>query len=56
MANKEKVAVFIDTQNVHLGIQSCGWTLDWEKLIIFLKDKFKAGKICMFLGYLPKYD
>ena len=47
--------VFIDTQNVHLGIQSCGRTLDWEKFIIFLKDKFKASKICMFLGYLPEY-
>jgi len=47
--------VFIDTQNVHLGIQSCGWTLDWKKFIIFLKDKFNASKICMFLGYLPEY-
>ena len=47
--------VFIDTQNVHLGIQSCGWTLDWEKFIIFLKDKFNASKTCMFLGYLPEY-
>lgn len=47
--------VFIDTQNVHLGIQSCGWTLDWEKFIVLLQDKFKADKACMFLGYLPEY-
>lgn len=51
-----QTAVFIDTQNVHLGIQSCGWILDREKFIILLKDKFNADKVCMFLGYLPEYE
>lgn len=51
-----QTAVFIDTQNVHLGIQSCGWVLDREKFIILLKDKFNADKVCMFLGYLPEYE
>ncbi|EAY29416.1 PIN domain-containing protein [Microscilla marina] len=48
--------VFIDTQNVHLGIQSCGWLLDWAKFMTLLKDKFKADKVCMFLGYLSEYE
>jgi uncharacterized LabA/DUF88 family protein len=44
---------FIDAQNVHKGIQSLGWKLDWRKLRIYLTDKYKVKTAYLFLGYLP---
>lgn len=39
----EKIVInnfaFIDAQNVHRGIKSLGWNLDWGKFRIYLKDK-----------------
>ena len=45
-------AAFIDAQNVHLGIKSLGWTLDWQKFRIYLKEKYHVETAYLFLGYL----
>ena len=34
---------FIDAQNVHLGIKSLGWKIDWKKFRVYLKDKYKVA-------------
>ena len=52
--NKEKVYAFIDSQNLNLSIKNDiyrndklyykGWTLDFKKFYIFLKNKYKLKK------------
>jgi hypothetical protein len=44
---------FIDAQNVHLGIKSLGWKMDWKRFRIYLKDKYNVSKAYMFLGFIP---
>ena len=43
---------FIDAQNLHLGIKSLGWNLDWKKFHIYLKDKYKVTIAYLFIGFL----
>lgn len=43
---------FIDAQNVHLGIKSLGWHLDWGKFRIYLKDKYSVTTAYLFIGFL----
>ncbi|MCK9467172.1 MAG: NYN domain-containing protein [Candidatus Absconditabacterales bacterium] len=49
----EENFVFIDTQNVNLAIKDQGRNLDWKKFRIYLKDKYKAKKVYLFIGYIP---
>ena len=43
---------FIDAQNVHLGIKSLGWKLDWKKFRIYLNDKYLVTTAYIFIGFL----
>jgi len=53
MKKKDNNYAFIDGQNLNLGIQSLGWKLDYKKFRIYLKEKYKVSKACLFLGYIP---
>ncbi len=44
---------FIDAQNVHLGIKSLGWKLDWGRFRVYLRDKYEVTEAYLFIGYLP---
>ncbi len=44
---------FIDAQNVHLGIKSLGWKLDWRRFRVYLKEKYKVEQAYLFLGFMP---
>jgi uncharacterized LabA/DUF88 family protein len=65
MVEKEKTYVFIDGQNLHLSIKNDlrrnnkiiykGWNIDYKKFYVYLKDKYKADKIFLFLGKIDKY-
>jgi len=48
----QKIYTFIDSQNVNLAIQSCGWKLDFKRFYIYLKDKYKVQKAFLFIGYI----
>ena len=52
MEAKQIIYVFIDSQNLNLAIQDCGWRLDFGKFYIYLKDKYKVSKIFLFIGYV----
>lgn len=54
MPKKNDVYVFIDSQNLHHSILSQGWEIDYKKLYILLKKKYKATKIFYFIGYSNK--
>ena len=49
---KQTVYVFIDSQNLNLGVRDLGWKLDFKKFFIYLKDKYKVSKVFLFIGYL----
>ena len=45
--------VFIDSQNLHLGVRSQGWKLDWSKFRQYLKNKYIVTHAFAFVGYKP---
>jgi uncharacterized LabA/DUF88 family protein len=52
--NKKPVYAFIDSQNLYMGIQSEGWTLDYAKFRLYLKNKYKVEKAFIFIGKIEK--
>ncbi|MEK7609997.1 MAG: NYN domain-containing protein [Patescibacteria group bacterium] len=53
MKSKINNYAFIDAQNVHLGIKSLGWKIDWRRFRIYLRDKYNVSSAYMFLGFVP---
>jgi uncharacterized LabA/DUF88 family protein len=43
---------FIDAQNVHLAITAQGWSLDWARFRVYLKEKYNVEKAFLFIGYI----
>ena len=43
---------FIDSQNLNLAIRGCGWSLDFKRFFVYLKDKYKVKKVFLFIGYV----
>lgn len=46
--------VFIDAQNLNLGIIKQGWKLDFKKFYIYLKDKYNVDKVFIFIDYIKE--
>lgn len=53
---KQKNYAFIDGANLHKGVVSFGWELDYARFRIWLTDKYKIEKAYIFLGLIPKYS
>lgn len=53
MEKKKNYYAFIDSQNLNLGVKSAGWSLDFARFYIYLKDKYKIEKAFLFIGYVP---
>ena len=52
--NRESIIyAFIDSQNLNLGIRSSWWVLDFSRFRVYLKDKYRAEKAFLFIGYFP---
>lgn len=49
---KQTIYAFIDSQNLNLAIQDCGWKLDFARFRVYLKDKYKVKKAFLFIGYV----
>ncbi len=45
---------YIDSQNLNLGIQSLGWSLDYKRFRVYLREKYKVEIAYLFIGYLPE--
>jgi len=45
---------FIDSQNVNLAIKDLGWSLDFRRFRIYLKDKYRVTQAYLFLGWLAE--
>ena len=44
---------FIDSQNLHLGEKSLGWSLDFNRFRNYLREKYEVTTAYLFIGYLP---
>ena len=53
MGKKKDVSyVFIDSQNLNLGIKSQNWELDWRKFRQYLRNKYNGIKAYLFIGHV----
>ena len=50
---KGKVYVFIDGNNLNLGIKDLGWKLNFKKFRIYLREKYNVSVAYIFIGYVP---
>ena len=46
--------VFIDAANLHKGVRSSGWHLDYARFRVWLSDKYAAERVYLFIGLVPK--
>jgi uncharacterized LabA/DUF88 family protein len=53
--NKENNFAFIDGANLHGGLDTLGWRLDYKKFRIWLTDKYSVSRAYIFLGNIPKF-
>jgi uncharacterized LabA/DUF88 family protein len=53
LEKSERVYAFIDGQNLHLGVRSLGWRIDYGKFRLYLKNKWGVRRAYMFIGFLP---
>ena len=49
---KQKNYAFIDSQNVNLAIRDQGWSLDWARFFIYLREKYQVEETYLFIGYI----
>jgi uncharacterized LabA/DUF88 family protein len=49
----KKNFAFIDSQNLHLAIRAQGWSLDFNRFRVYLRDKYAVEKAFLFIGYIP---
>jgi len=54
MKIKNNNYAFIDAQNLHRGIKSLGWNLDWRRFRIYLAEKYGVEVAYIFIGYIPE--
>jgi len=54
MNHQENNYAFIDSQNLNLSIKSLGWTLDFKRFRVYLKEKYHVTKAFLFIGYIEE--
>ncbi len=47
---------YIDGANLHKGIQSLGWDLDYKKFYHWLTTKYHTERVVIFLGYIARHQ
>jgi uncharacterized LabA/DUF88 family protein len=43
---------FIDSQNLNLSVRSQGWSLDFRRFRVYLKEKYQVEKAYLFIGFV----
>ncbi|MEK7516138.1 MAG: NYN domain-containing protein [Patescibacteria group bacterium] len=54
MKSRENNYAFIDSQNLYLAIRELGWTLDFQRFRIYLKEKYNVVKAYLFIGFMEE--
>jgi uncharacterized LabA/DUF88 family protein len=52
---KENNFAYIDGANLHKGIETLGWMLDYVKLRTWLREKFNVSRAYLFIGLIPAH-
>lgn len=55
MILKENNFAYIDGANLHKGILSLGWKLDYKRFRVWLTERYGVCKAYLFIGLVPKY-
>lgn len=55
MKAQKGITAYIDGANLHRGVISSGWRLDYRRFRVWLMDKYGVEKVYMFVGMIPKY-
>lgn len=45
---------FVDSQNLHLGIKAQGWSLDYARFRVYLKEKYCVNRAFLYIGYIEE--
>ncbi len=54
MKSDSTIFAYIDGANLHRGVKSLRWELDYTRLRVWLSDKYGVGRAYLFIGYIPK--
>lgn len=46
---------YIDGANLHKGVGSLGWNLDYRRFRVWLSEKYGVRTAYLFIGLIPKY-
>ena len=55
MENTENNFAYIDGANLHAGMETLGWKLDYKRFRVWLNDKYGVKRAYIFLGMMPKF-
>ncbi len=55
MRDERNNFAFIDGNNVHMALKSCGWRLDDHRFRIYLKEHYGVSKAYYFIGYSEEH-
>lgn len=54
MKKQKNNYAYIDGANLHKGITSLGWKLDYPRFRVWLAEKYNVGIAYLFIGLIPK--
>jgi uncharacterized LabA/DUF88 family protein len=46
---------YIDGANLHRGVESLGWNMDYQRFRVWLSEKYGVKSAYLFIGLIPKY-
>ena len=55
MIRKENSFAYIDGANLHKGITTLGWSMDYKRFRVWLSEKYGVSIAYLFIGLIPKY-
>lgn len=55
MRNKQNNIAYIDAANLHRGIKSLGWEIDYPRFRVWLNEKHGVQVAYLFIGLIPAY-
>jgi uncharacterized LabA/DUF88 family protein len=53
MDKQQKIVAYIDGANVHKGVASLGWRLDYRIFRRWLEQKYRVQSVYLFIGLVP---
>jgi len=55
MRKQENNFAYIDGANLHKGIESFGWVMDYQRFRRWLSEKYGVKSAYLFIGLIPKF-